>query len=170
MSAWRRPWCGSGYTGIYLTDASLPGSYEALARLKSPGIYGLDAYAPPTEKLGVHKDIAEAAKQQGSRYADSDLRVGFATGMAMSAALQACRFPCDRQKLSGVMSHLTADDPAFQQLNGGPMVWSPDNHVGQAKSFMIDHYDAAKGGFAASTAWIKVEEKDLLNYDEIAVH
>jgi branched-chain amino acid transport system substrate-binding protein len=159
-----------GYTGIYLTDASLPGSYEALARLKSPGIYGLDAYAPPTEKLDVHKDIAAAAKQQGSRYADSDLRVGWATGMAMTPALRACGFPCDRQKLSGIMSHLTVDDPMFQQLNGGPMVWSPDNHVGLVKSFMIDHYDAAKGGFAASTNWIKVEEKDLLNYDEIAVH
>jgi ABC-type branched-subunit amino acid transport system substrate-binding protein len=159
-----------GYKGIYMTDASLPGAYEPLSRLKSPNIVALDVYASPSEKLPVNAEIENAAKQFGSRYPVSDLRVGWAMGIAMKAAFEKCGYPCDRQKLLPVMSKLTVNAPEFVQLNGGVMQWEPDNHVGVAKGFRFDRYDTATGQFGPiDKNWQYLRAKDVMDYDHIKI-
>jgi ABC-type branched-subunit amino acid transport system substrate-binding protein len=159
-----------GYKGIYMTDASLPGGYEPLARLKSPNIVALDVYAAPSEKLPVHAQIESAAKQFGSRYPVSDLRVGWAMGIAMKTAFEKCGFPCSREKLLPIMSNLTVDTPEFKQLNGGVMQWTPDNHVGVTKGFRFDAYNAKTGQFEpVEKAWQYLNAKDLIEYDHIQI-
>lgn len=159
-----------GYEGIYMTDASLPGAYVPLARLKSPNIVALDVYASPPEKLPVHAEIEGAAKQFGSRYPVSDLRVGWAMGLAMKTAFEKCGFPCSREKLLPIMSKLTVDSPEFQQLNGGVMQWTPDNHVGVTKGFKFDTYNIKTGQFEpVEKTWQYLNAMDLIEYDQITI-
>lgn len=149
-----------GWKGKYLLATILPGTMDQLQALKNPNIYGLDHFALVADGTPVMQDLRAAVTNQSFDFPLDDLRMGYRSSMVLSAALQRCGWPCDRDKLRDVLQHLNDDDPKLVQLNLDPVVFSPTNHTSPEKHYRVYHWAADKNAVVDAGVRTQQTERD----------
>lgn len=153
-----------GWKGNYLLTTSLPGAITQMReQIKTPNIFGFDQFSLLTEGKPVHKEIEKAATAYGFDFPTADARWGWRNGMVLHAALEACGWPCDREKLIDVMQNLKVDNQDFLDLQGTPLVWSPTSHTSPNKGYRVYHYEDKTGDLAVAVDWYVVDERNWGN-------
>lgn len=139
-----------GWQGNFLAWAFQP--YEStLERLRKDNLYGL---VGTSLLAGGGPEIqavqAEARKQGVSRI---DLE-GWVAAAAVVESLTACGWPCDRKKLTDVMSSVSVTLPG---IKGGPIRWTKDNHFRTDQYYRIYRWDPAKNAPGLVKDWTRVD-------------
>lgn len=141
------------WPGTYLATASPPAEDE-LMRFRQPNFLVLPSYSFQVEGLPVLREIDEAAKQYKATYSTSQLTLGWVGGMVVEAALRACAWPCAPDKLRSALENLRTDTHG---LYGGPVDWSPHNHLRSSMFYRLYRWDSSTGGIVRQKDWLKVD-------------
>lgn len=149
-----------GWKGKYYLFTGLPGTFEQLRQLKTENIYGLDHFSALGEGKPVHKEILAAAAQERFDFPVDDVRMGYRSAMVLAAGLQKCGWPCDSEKLRGVLTTLTVDSTDFQDLNLNPNIFSATNHTSPKKTYRVFQWSNAKNDIVAADVALSAEERD----------
>lgn len=150
-----------GWKGEYMMMTSLPDTLAPMRdQLKAKNIYGFDQFSLLSEGKPVHKKIEAAAKKYNFGFDPVDARWGWRNGMVLGAALKACGWPCNREKLTKVMNNLKVDSKDMIDLQGSPVVWTKSVHTSPKKAYRVYHYDPAKKGMAVAIDWKTFKERD----------
>ncbi len=129
-----------GWGGNYLAWAHLEAEDE-LKRIKDPQLYVIGANALFDDNLPVQKEIAEAAKQAGSKYPPEQMSEGWIAGMVIEAALKGAGWPATPAKIQGSLQSLKVD---LKGLRGGPIEWTKENHFRTTQYYRVYRWDGAK--------------------------
>lgn len=129
-----------GWESDYITVAHLEAEAE-LKRIKDAKLFVIGANALFGDNLPVHKDIAEAVKQAGSKYPPEQMTEGWIAGMMVEAALKSAGWPATPAKVQAAMENLKVD---LKGLRGGPMEWTKDNHFRTRQFYRVYRWDGAK--------------------------
>ena len=97
-----------GWSGDYITWAHIEAEDE-LKRIKDPKLYIIGANALFEEGLPIQKEIAEAAKQAGSKYPADEMTEGWIAGMVIEAALKGAGANATPAKIQVSMQNLKVD-------------------------------------------------------------
>ncbi|MBM3570815.1 MAG: ABC transporter substrate-binding protein [Alphaproteobacteria bacterium] len=149
-----------GWKGVYLMTSSLPGVFAQMEQLKTPNIYGWDQFSLLSENKPVHRKIQDAAKQYRFDFPVIDARWGWRNGIVLAAALEACGWPCDREKLVTAMNKLKVDSADLIDLQGGPVVWSDTIHTSEEKAIRVYQWDTQKNAMVTALDWYMVKERE----------
>jgi ABC-type branched-subunit amino acid transport system substrate-binding protein len=144
-----------GWSGNYLATASAMAE-SGTATFRQPNFYVMPTYSFTVEKLPAFKLIAEAATKYKASYPVESLTLGWVGGMVVEEALKGCGWPCSTEKLRGVLENLKVDT---QGLYGGPLDWSPENHVRSAAYYRIYRWDPAQERIVRVKDWLKIPIK-----------
>lgn len=142
-----------GWESDYITVAHLEAEAE-LKRIKDAKLFVIGANALFGDNLPVHKDIAEAVKQAGSKYPPEQMTEGWIAGMVVEAALKSAGWPATPAKVQAAMSNLKVD---MKGLRGGPMEWTKDNHFRTRQYYRVYRWDGAK--VAVAKDWFVYDVK-----------
>jgi branched-chain amino acid transport system substrate-binding protein len=149
-----------GWKGKYYLFTGLPGTFEQLRQLKTENIYGLDHFSALGEGKPIHKEILAAAAKERFDFPVDDVRMGYRSAMVLAAGLQKCGWPCDSEKLRGVLTTLTVDGADFQDLNLNPNIFSATNHTSPKKTYRVFQWSNAKNDIVAADVPLSAEERD----------
>lgn len=142
-----------GWESDYITVAHLEAEAE-LKRIKDAKLFVIGANALFGDNLPVHKDIAEAVKQAGSKYPPEQMTEGWIAGMVVEAALKSAGWPATPAKVQAAMSNLKVD---MKGLRGGPMEWTKDNHFRTRQYYRVYRWDGSK--VAVAKDWFVYDVK-----------
>ncbi len=142
-----------GWESDYITVAHLEAEAE-LKRIKDAKLFVIGANALFGDNLPVHKDIAEAVKQAGSKYPPEQMTEGWIAGMMVEAALKSAGWPATPAKVQAAMSNLKVD---MKGLRGGPMEWTKDNHFRTRQYYRVYRWDSSK--VAVAKDWFAYDVK-----------
>jgi ABC-type branched-subunit amino acid transport system substrate-binding protein len=142
-----------GWAGPYISAAT-PTAEQDLVRLRQPNFYFIPSFAFTVDDLPAFRDVDQAAKKSGVTNAVDALTLGWVAGMTVEESLKLCGWPCDHAKLRGAMERVRVDTKG---LFGGPIEWSPTNHVRNAMSYKLYHWDPARQRVVAAKDWFQVE-------------
>ena len=142
-----------GWSGDYITWAHIEAEDE-LKRIKDPKLYVIGANALFEEGLPIQKEIAEAAKQAGSKYPADEMTEGWIAGMVIEAALKGAGANATPAKIQGSMQNLKVD---LKGLRGGPIVWTKDNHFRTTQYYRVYRWDGSK--IAVVKDWFSYDVK-----------
>lgn len=129
-----------GWSGDYIAWAHLEAEGE-LKRIKDPQLYVLGANALFDDGLPIQKEIADAAKQAGSKYPPEQMAEGWIAGMVIEAALKGAGWPATAAKIQASMQNLKVD---LKGLRGGAIEWTKDNHFRTTQYYRVYRWDGAK--------------------------
>jgi branched-chain amino acid transport system substrate-binding protein len=129
-----------GWAGDYVTWAHLEAEGE-LKRIKDNKLFVIGANALFDDNLPVQKEIAEAAKQAGTKYPPEQMTEGWIAGMVIEAALKGAGWPATAAKVQASMANLKVD---LKGLRGGPIEWTKDNHFRTRQYYRVYRWDGAK--------------------------
>ena len=129
-----------GWAGDYVTWAHLEAEGE-LKRIKDDKLFVIGANALFDDNLPVQKEIAEAAKQAGTKYPPEQMTEGWIAGMVIEAALKGAGWPATAAKVQASMANLKVD---LKGLRGGPIEWTKDNHFRTKQYYRVYRWDGAK--------------------------
>ena len=141
-----------GWTGNYLATAS-PTAETDTIKFAQGNFYVMPSYTFALEGLPVFNEIGEAAKKHGATYSVDSLSLGWVGGMVLEDALKRCGWPCSAEKFRASLEGVRADT---QGLYGGPVDWSPGNHVRSAAYYKVYRWDSAQGRVVKVKDWLKV--------------
>jgi branched-chain amino acid transport system substrate-binding protein len=104
--------------------------------------------------------VLDAADEYGTEIAPSSATLnGWLMGMVIADALERCGPDCDRTRLRDALEQTNLDT---RGLTGGPLVYSPTDHVG-ARYWTGYRWDDSTGGLVrAMDNWIEFRADDLL--------
>lgn len=142
-----------GWSGDYITWAHIEAEDE-LKRIKDPKLYIIGANALFEEGLPIQKEIAEAAKQAGSKYPADEMTEGWIAGMVIEAALKGAGANATPAKIQVSMQNLKVD---LKGLRGGPIVWTKDNHFRTTQYYRVYRWDGSK--IAVVKDWFSYDVK-----------
>jgi len=129
-----------GWSGDYITWAHLEAENE-LRRIKDPQLYVIGANALFEDALPIQKEIADVAKQAGSKYPPDQLTEGWIAGMVLEAALKGAGADATPAKVQASMQNLKVD---LKGLRGGPIEWTKDNHFRTRQYYRVYRWDGSK--------------------------
>ena len=129
-----------GWSGDYITWAHLEAENE-LRRIKDPQLYVIGANALFEDALPIQKEIADVAKQAGSKYPPDQLTEGWIAGMVLEAALKGAGADATPAKVQASMQNLKVD---VKGLRGGPIEWTKDNHFRTRQYYRVYRWDGSK--------------------------
>ncbi len=129
-----------GWSGDYIAWAHLEAEGE-LKRIKDNRLYVIGANAMFEDNLPIQKEIAEAAKQAGSKYPPEQMSEGWIAGMVIEAALKGAGWPTTAAKIQASMQNLKVD---LKGLRGGAMEWTKDNHFRTKQYYRVYRWDGSK--------------------------
>jgi branched-chain amino acid transport system substrate-binding protein len=112
-----------------------------LKRIKDGKLFVIGANALFDDNLPVQKEIADAAKQAGTKYPPEQMTEGWIAGMVIEAALKGAGWPTSAAKVQASMQNLKVD---LKGLRGGPIEWTKDNHFRTKQYYRVYRWDGAK--------------------------
>jgi len=142
-----------GWPGLYVAVAS-PTAEQEVARFKQQNFYVMPSYSFAVDGLPLFKDIEAAGKKSGVSSPADALSIGWVGGAAVEAALRQCGWPCDKVKLRDAMEKVKVETGG---IFGGPIDWSPGNHVRSAAFYRVYRWDGSK--VALVKDWFKIDIK-----------
>lgn len=142
-----------GWSGDYITWAHIEAEDE-LKRIKDPKLYVIGANALFEDALPIQKQIAEAAKQAGSKYKPEQMTEGWVAGMVIEAALKGSGPAATPAAIQASMQNLTVD---LKGLRGGPIEWTQTNHFRTKQYYRVYRWDGAK--IAVVKDWLSYDVK-----------
>jgi branched-chain amino acid transport system substrate-binding protein len=142
-----------GWNGKYVLGAS-PTAEQELLRMRHPDLYVQASYAFMADNLPVFRDIEAAAKKSAVANPPDTLGVGWVAGMAVEESLKLCGWPCDRARLREAMERVRLDTKG---LYGGPVDWSPNNHVRTASYHKVYRWDPDKQAIVVLKDWLRTD-------------
>jgi len=141
-----------GWSGNYLAVAS-PTAEADTTKFAQPNFYVMPSYTFAVEGLPVFKEMGEAAKKYQATYPVDTLTLGWVGGMVIEEALKRCGWPCSAEKLRSSMESIKVET---QGLYGGPVDWSPENHVRSAAHYKVYRWDSGQGRIVKVKDWLTV--------------
>ena len=138
-----------GWDGSYVGWAHLEAEGE-LARLSDEGFFAVGANSLFAENLPVHQEIAAAAEAAGSSYPAYQMTEGWVAGLVVEAALRQAGWPADAASVAEAMQSLSVDT---QGLRGGPIEWTPENHVRTTQYYRVYRWNDAAGAIEVVKDW-----------------
>jgi hypothetical protein len=156
-----------GWKGnVYVTSSYVPGMVPAMHDVAMPAWRAIDWFSAPEKGVEVWRAIGAAKAKYDGKYPVVDLRWGWANGLAMTAALQKCGYPCSQDKLLSTMNSLTVGLPKdksqlarqWRQLLGTPLRWSPTNHTSPFRGITFPRYDAKLKRVVTDKKWLAFKE------------
>jgi len=141
-----------GWSGNYLATAS-PTAEADTVKFAQPNFYVMPSYSFAADGLPAFKEIGDAAKQYQASYSADSLSLGWVGGMVIEAALKRCGWPCSAEKLQASLEGIQVDT---QGLYGGPVDWSPGNHVRSAAYYKVYRWDSKQGRIVKVRDWLRV--------------
>jgi ABC-type branched-subunit amino acid transport system substrate-binding protein len=142
-----------GWAGDYVTWAHLEAEGE-LKRIKDEKLFAIGANALLEDNLPVHKEIADAVKQAGSKYPPEQMTEGWIAGMVIEAALKGAGWPATAAKIQESMQNLKVD---LKGLRGGPVEWTKDNHFRTRQYYRVYRWNGSK--IAVAKDWFAYDVK-----------
>ncbi len=128
------------WKGDYIAWSHLEAEGE-LKRIKDNKLYVIGANALFEDGLPIQKEIADAAKQAGSKYPPEQMTEGWIAGMVIEAAMKGAGWPATAAKVQASMQHLKVD---LKGLRGGPVEWTKDNHFRLKQYYRVYRWSAGK--------------------------
>jgi len=141
-----------GWTGNYLSITG-PTVEMDTVKFAQDNFYVLPTFTFSVEGLPVFKEIGEAAKKYGATYPADTLSLGWVGGMVLEDALKRCGWPCSAEKLQTSMEGVRVDT---QGIYGGPIDWSPTNHIRSAVYYKVYHWDSAQKRVVRVRDWLRI--------------
>lgn len=129
-----------GWSGDYIAWAHLEAEDE-LKRVKDSKFYVIGSNALFEDALPIQRDIANAAKQAGSKYPADEMTEGWIAGMVIEAALKGAGADVTAAKLQASMQNLKVN---LKGLRGGPIEWTKDNHFRTRQYYRVYRWDGTK--------------------------
>lgn len=140
------------WKGSYLSVAS-PTAEADMAKFAQPNFLVMPSYSFTVDGLPVFKEIADAARKYQATYAADALALGWVGGMVVEAALKGCGWPCDSEKLRNALERVNVDTKG---LYGGPVDWSPANHVRSNVYYKLYGWDSGQNKVVRLKDWIEI--------------
>lgn len=141
-----------GWTGNYLATAA-PTAETDTVKFAQGNFYVMPSYTFSVEGLPVFKEMGDAAKKYGATYSVDSLSLGWVGGMILEDALKRCSLPCSGEKLRASLEAVRVDT---QGIYGGPVDWSPENHVRTAAYYKVYRWDAAQKRVVKVKDWLRI--------------
>jgi branched-chain amino acid transport system substrate-binding protein len=158
----------AGYRGAMLlhnvafNEATLVKAMETAGNFENTHVFS--RYVLAHDPLPAVAEIARAVERAGVKPADfsGNHIAGWVHGKLAAEALKRCAFPCDGEKLDGVLSTLSLDTGG---LSGGPITFTPGDHQGTSW-WRTYSFDPATRKFVAPGAWVEAPSKLAYTVDE----
>jgi len=141
-----------GWTGNYLGTTG-PTAEMDMVKFAQDNFYVIPSFAFSVDALPVFKEIGEAAKKYGATYPADTLSLGWVGGMVLEDALKRCGWPCSAEKLQTSMEGVRVDT---QGIYGGPVDWSPTNHVRSAAYYKVYRWNSAQKRVVRVRDWLRI--------------
>src|SRR3712207_9590105 len=98
--------------------------------------------------------MEEAGRKYNATYNAGQLSVGWVGARAVEAGLRACGWPCDAEKLRGSLETVRVDT---EGIYGGPLDWSPTNHIRSAVYYRLYRWDGGADRIGRLKDWFKID-------------
>lgn len=150
----------SGYTGPYVVASYgvTEDTIQQAAQRAGSGenIYYVSRYSSIYDKNPSVEEVAAAQKKYGTSKPFSSMHItGWALGKVTAAALEACGWPCSRDKLDKTLQSLKVE---MGGLTGGPIEMTADDHYGPSY-WRLYVWNAQAGAMEAKSDWLRKDAK-----------
>jgi len=144
-----------GWTGRYLLYAHNQAQDELL-RLKAENLFAFGGNAFFIDNLPIHAEVRAVVQRAGATYPVNHMSEGWVSAQVLEAALRACGWPCDKERLTRTMGDLTVDTKG---IRGGPIEWTPTNHYRKTSYYKVYHWEPMPRRILGVGDWTQVEIK-----------
>jgi len=127
-------------------------------RAKADNLLGIAFTAWSVDNLPIHQEIASLKAKYGSPANLPELSLAWPGPMVVHEALKRCGWPCDREKLRGVLENLEVDTKGLWG-GGVPIKLSPDSHYPLIMRYRAYRWDSAQGKVVPVGDWREIKPK-----------
>jgi ABC-type branched-subunit amino acid transport system substrate-binding protein len=146
-----------GWNGWYVHNHSSDAE-DTVLQLKDPKLVMSPEYAFTVDKLPVFSEIEATAKKYDVNLPVDKLTLGWASGMILEAALNACGAGCTREKLLDALNGLSVETGGIYP---DPIKWTKDDHRRPA-SFVAYAWDEKSQSIKRISEWARVKGGDAV--------